>query len=263
MPRVQHPAVNSYAYDETFYRYIQRGATSSAQVIVPIVVDRLKIDSVLDVGCGAGAWLAEYHKQDIPVCIGVDGDYVSSSTLLIPPSTFVARDVSQPFELGQRFDLVQCLEVGEHIPSVASRALVANLVKHSDCVLFSAAIPGQGGENRINEQTYEFWRAIFAEHGYAPYDFLRPLLRGVTAVESWYRHNVMLYVATGSPTRLLPVVAQARVPENEFIADVSSGSYKMRTRILAVLPVTWLSHLAVLKHRCILLSRLITRRRYN
>jgi hypothetical protein len=33
-------------------------------------------------------------------------------------------------------------------------------------VLFSAAPPGQGGEHHVNERTYEFWRGLFARHGY-------------------------------------------------------------------------------------------------
>lgn len=256
------PASN-YVYDETFYRYIQRGALRSAQVTVPFVVDHLKIKSVLDVGCGAGAWLVEYHKQGIPVCIGVDGDYVKASSLLVPSATFAAHDISKPFDLGRRFDLAQCLEVGEHIEKAASRVLVASLVKHSDLILFSAAVPGQGGENHINEQPYEFWRALFAEHGYSPYDFLRPLLRGMTGVESWYQHNAMLYVANRSRAQLREVVARTQVPDNEPISDVSRLSYKLRKRVLALLPVSWLSRLAVLKHRFILVLRIVTRRRYN
>lgn len=254
-------ATGNYSYDETFYRYIQRGALRSAQVVVPFVVDRLKINSVLDVGCGAGAWLVEYRKQGIPACLGVDGDYVKASSLLIPATDFIARDISKAFDLGQCFDLVQCLEVGEHIEMVASKVLVANLVRHSDRILFSAAVPGQGGENHINEQPYEFWRGLFAEHGYAPYDFLRPLLRGVTTVESWYRHNTMLYVANRSRTHLLTAVMQTHIPDKEPIADVSSFSYKLRKRVLSVLPVMWLSRLAVLKHRFTLLLRAMTVRR--
>jgi len=258
----QHIATaGKYTYDDLFYRYIQQGATCSARTIVPLVVQSLKVESVLDVGCGAGAWLAEYANQRVPICLGVDGDYVKPASLLVPAQDFVARDISQPFDLEKRFDLVQCLEVGEHLNPSASRTLVANLVRHSDFVLFSAAVPGQGGENHINEQPYEFWRKIFAEHGYQPYDFVRPLVRRTKSVEGWYRRNVMLYVANRSQLQLGPAVATTRVPDGEPIPDVSGVLYKLRTRILAALPVAWLSALAVLKHRCILWCRVIARRR--
>jgi hypothetical protein len=253
-------AVAAHAYDATFYRYIQSGAIRSAEVIIPIVAKHLPIASVLDVGCGAGAWLAVYRKLGIPHSMGVDGDYVDRAALLIPQEAFAARDVAHTFDVGQRFSLVQCLEVGEHIDSHASRTLVANLVKHSDCVLFSAAIPGQGGENHVNEQTYEFWRGLFAEFSYVPFDFLRPLLRSASSVEPWYRHNTLLYVAEAYISRLPAEVSMRRVPDDQPIADVSSFLYRIRTKMLAPLPVSWLSQLAVLKHRCTLFFRPVAER---
>lgn len=242
----------AHSYDETFYRYIQRGSIRSAQRIVPVLQDALPIGSVLDVGCGAGAWLAVYRKLGISDYQGVDGDYVKPASLLVPPETFTARDVAQPFDLGRRFDLVQCLEVGEHIASEFSLTLVANLVRHSDCVLFSAAIPGQGGENHLNEQTYEFWRRLFAAHGYAPYDFLRPQLRGDSDVEIWYRQNAILYVAEPAQSHLPVPVLQTRVPDGQPIANIASFPYRLRAKLLALLPVPWLTQLSVIKHRCIL-----------
>ncbi len=254
-------SAGNYAYNETFYRYIQDGSIRSAQVVVPLVIDRLKISSVLDVGCGAGAWLREYHRRGISDGLGVDGDYVHRSSLLVPPEFFLPHDISHPFDIKRRFDLVQCLEVGEHIDPAASNILVSNLVRHSNCVLFSAAVPGQGGENHINERPYAFWRALFAEHGYAPYDFLRPLLRGRTQVECWYRHNIVLYVAEDFHRHLPTDVVQTRIPDEEPIPDVASPLYRLRTRLLAPLPVSWISQLAILKHRLILLSGMMTGQR--
>jgi len=254
------PDIDGYSYDDTFFRYIQEGSRRSAEVIVPLVANHLRIESILDVGCGAGAWLAEYRRQGIPTCVGVDGDYVNTSKLLIPPTTFVPRNVGHTFDLGRRFDLVQCLEVGEHLEPGSSRSLVENLVRHSDLVLFSAAVPGQGGENHTNEQPYEFWRALFAEHDYAPHDFVRPLVRGAAVVEIWYRQNTILYVAKDAQASLSPVVAASRVPDGTPIKDISGIPYRLRKRTLALLPVAWISRFAILKHRTILFSRLVLRR---
>ena len=252
------PSSSAHTYDDLFYRYIQTGSTRSAEKILPLLAAQLPLESVLDVGCGAGAWLAVYRRLGIPGCHGVDGDYVKPSSLLIPPETFTPRDVAQPFDLGRRFSLAQCLEVGEHIPPASSATLVANLVLHSDRVLFSAAIPGQGGENHVNERPYQFWRALFAAHGYAPYDYLRPLLRGASDVEIWYRQNTILYVANRSSAQLPPAVAQTRIPDDQPIANLASVPYRLRTGILARLPVSWLTCLSVLKHRCILLFHSVT-----
>lgn len=248
----------NYSYDETFYKYIQTGAVRSAQIVVPLALASLKVESVLDVGCGAGAWLSLSSANGVENCIGVDGDYVTASSLLIPSASFIPRDISQPFDLERRFDLVQCLEVGEHIEHGASRTLVANLLRHGDFVLFSAAVPGQGGENHINEQTYEFWRGLFAECGYEPFDFLRPLLRG-SAAESWYRFNSILYVAKSAQAHLPMAVQATKVLQGERIKHVSGMLYRIRTSVLSALPVSWLSRLAILKHRSLLLARAVSR----
>jgi SAM-dependent methyltransferase len=248
-----------YVYDDAFFRYIQEGSTRSAQKVVPLVAQALGVKSVLDVGCGAGAWLREYRNQAVTDCLGVDGDYVQKEQLLIPAENFTAHDITQPFDLGRRFDLAQCLEVGEHIPQSASETLVENLVRHSQAILFSAAIPGQGGENHINEQTYEFWRALFHRHEYKPFDFVRPAIKASTAIEIWYRHNIILYVAPERVQGLPSAVAGTHVPDGEPIASVSSFLYRLRTRILALLSVRWVSRLAVWKHSCVLLYQRMLR----
>lgn len=252
-------ASGTYLYDDAFFRYIQEGSTRSAQKIVPLVIEALGVKSVLDVGCGAGAWLREYSHQGIADYLGVDGKYVQKESLLIPEENFRAQDITQPFNLGRSFDLGQCLEVGEHLPTAASETLVENLVRHSGMVLFSAAIPGQGGENHINEQPYEFWRSLFRSHGYVPFDFVRSAIRDCSEVEAWYRHNVMLYVAQEHIQALPVAVAKTRVADKEPIANVAGGLYRLRTRMLAPLPVGLVSKLAVWKHSSVLFYRRIMR----
>ena len=44
--------------------------------------------------------------------------------------------------------------------------LVATITKHGDAVLFSAAIPGQGGQDHLNEQWPEYWQKKFEVNGY-------------------------------------------------------------------------------------------------
>jgi hypothetical protein len=61
--------------------------------------------------------------------------------------------------------------------------------------MFSAAVPGQGGEHHINEQPLEYWRRKFAQRGYLACDVLRPLLRSNTQVEPWYRYNILIYAS--------------------------------------------------------------------
>lgn len=240
-----------YEYRPLFFDYIEQGARRSARTIIPQVKHALRCESVLDVGCGAGAWLAEYREAGVEDVTGVDDDYVNRDRLLVPHDRFRAVDVSQPFDLGRRFELVQSLEVAEHLPPQSSRTFVRNLVAHGDRILFSAAVPGQGGENHINEQIPEFWRGLFAEQGYVPFDFIRPLVAGVADVEPWYAYNTLLYVHQASIGALPESVRKTRVPDQHHIPVVASVGYRIRYALLKPLPVWLVSRLALLKHRLI------------
>ena len=105
------------------------------------------------------------------ICCRVDGPYVDRRRLLIDPGDFHAADLAAPIGLGRRFDLVQSLEVAEHLPAAKAEQFVDMLTTHGHCVMFSAAVPGQGAENHVNEQPAEYWRAIFGERGYGAVDF--------------------------------------------------------------------------------------------
>jgi SAM-dependent methyltransferase len=242
------PAAASYQYSDTFYDYIKSGASRSASIIVPLVLRELSPVSVLDVGCGAGAWLSEYRKCGIADCLGVDGAYVQLKSLLIPVGHFQSQDVTQQFDLGRRFGVVQCLEVGEHIPGASSDTLIDNLTRHGDKVLFSAATLGQGGEFHINEQTFEYWRMLFAKYGYKPFDLFRPMIKGVSKVESWYRRNMVLYVAEDAITELPPAVLRSAIRDDQKIPIVASLFHTIRAPVISLLPTWLVSKIARAKH---------------
>jgi hypothetical protein len=63
----------------------------------------------------------------------------------------------------------------------------------SDQILFSAAIPGQGGSLHVNEQWPSYWIKLFSEHGYRCFDFIRPQIWTDRAIESWYRQNILFF----------------------------------------------------------------------
>jgi SAM-dependent methyltransferase len=169
--------------------------TRAAQVVVPELMRLFKPDSVLDVGCGIGTWLHVFGQQGVRVVKGIDGDYVDRKLLgkYLKVENFVPHDLSKPFSLGQKFDLVMSLEVAEHLPASAADNFVKNLVDHGDDILFSAALPGQDGQNHLNEQWPDYWAAKFNAHGYRVYDVLRPLFWNDQRVDRWYRQNMLLY----------------------------------------------------------------------
>lgn len=238
-------------YDRTFFDYLNAGALRSARRVLPVLYDQLEIESILDVGCGQGAWLSAWNELGTNTVLGIDGDYVDRSRLLIDSSNFHAHDLATAFDLGRRFDLVQSLEVAEHLPPSTSATFVASLTRHGDLVLFSAAPKGQGGDHHINEQSYEYWRALFRKQGYRPIDLVRPAIQNDLLIEPWYRYNTMLY-ASPAGFSLLPAAAQSKaIAEDEPIKDVSPRLYRLRKRIIATLPVPAVTKLAKWKERAI------------
>ena len=235
-------------YDNTFFDYVSDGAIRSARHLLPVIVDALNPSSVLDVGCGRGAWLSVWRELGVEAVRGIDGDYVDRSKLLCPRESFQARDLTEPFDLGERFDLVQSLEVAEHLPESSARTFIASLTKHSDRVLFSAAPKGQGGDHHVNEQDYGYWRRIFAEHDFVPVDFIRPVVKFNTEIEPWYRYNSILYIGRNEVDKLPENVRNFLIKE-ERIEDISPLPYKLRKLVLSRLPVSVLTRLAKLKER--------------
>ena len=188
----------SAAYTGTYYDAIVEGAARSASVIVPLVAPMVRARSVVDVGCGTGAWLAEFVRQGAERILGIDGEYVDRSRLLIPADRFVSADLAGDWRVRERFDLAVCLEVAEHVGPACSAGLVDKLVELAPVVMFSAAIPYQGGEGHVNERWPTFWYDLFEERGYKLVDAVRKRVWSDRRVEPWYQQNVVLYASRGA-----------------------------------------------------------------
>lgn len=181
------------AYPKAFFLDISTGSLESARVVLPIVFRLVRPTSVVDVGSGLGAWAATAIELGVRDVMAVDGAYVPDDKLLVPRESFIARDLSSPFTLGRTFDIALCMEVAEHLPTTSARGFVLSLTELAPVVLFSAAIPGQGGTNHINEQWPQYWTDLFQGRNFVPLDLIRPLIWNCSKVEWWYRQNVLLY----------------------------------------------------------------------
>lgn len=233
-----------YDYDREFYDIMNREAMRSAEPIVRLLMTWFKVNSVVDFGCGHGAWLKVWKQLGVPEVLGLDGPHVERDVCLVDPVEFHAADLTRPVELGRQFDIVQSLEVGEHLPGSAARDFVGSLTRHGRIVLFSAAPPGQGGEHHINERPYRYWRDLFDERGYALIDAVRPAVKDNPEVSYWYRFNTFLYVRRDALSALPGALLDLVIPAGAPIPDVAPLSMKLWRMVLRPMPPRWITYVA-------------------
>ena len=206
-------------YDATFFKGQRDASMVAAKQVLPLAFSVIPCMSLLDVGCGVGPWVAAAQELGVPEAVGVDGSYVDRQLLLISEQHFVSSDLTKPLELHRKFDLVISMEVAEHIDPSAAGLFIDNLVRHSDAVLFSAAIPGQGGTFHVNEQWPEYWRAKFAAREYQQFDVIRNSIWENREVPCCYRQNTYLYVNSRSLGRF-PALLQADLKNSRPVACI-------------------------------------------
>ena len=177
------------AYDEQWYASMEPHHEWKERCLFILLGIIGKPSSYLDIGCG------DAHTVDIMGRITEDAlgiDLESSNPIVLP------HDLRNPLNLGRKYDLVVSTEVGEHLPVEVADIYLYSVVRHvGNWLVFSAAHPGQGGYNHINEQPKEYWREKIERFGLAT----SPLEEHISALwqlvvppeYSWAWQNVMVF----------------------------------------------------------------------
>lgn len=242
----------SSPYSSRYYEGLKEDSLASARTVVPLVLQLFPAKSVVDVGCGSGTWAKAYLDAGCDV-LGIDGHVVGDGQLLIPAERFERHDLAQRLALPRRFDLVNCLEVAEHLDPSRGPTFVADLCRLADVVVFSAAVPGQGGTHHVNEQWPSYWIPLFEKNGFAALDCFRWQIWNEPSVAWWYVQNLFAFVrlsrldefaAARTATRPLPTdlvhpraYVRATVP-----SEMSPRMLKEVARALPHFPGKILSH---------------------
>lgn len=164
----------------------------SATAISRLLFELLQPRSVIDVGCGIGAFVAAFVNHGVEDVLGIDGE-ATRDVFLLDDHHFQAIDLTAEVSVGRTFDLAICFEVAEHLEHQYAEHIVGTLVGLAPVVAFSAAHPLQGGQGHVNERWPTYWHRLFLEKGYVALDILRGPLCDEPGVADFYRTNAFVY----------------------------------------------------------------------
>jgi len=180
------------------YDHSRNGHTlNGPQAALPLFFAHEKPKSLLDVGCGTGTWMRAAQDLGVTDIFGIDGVEVPTDQLNVPKQLIRLCNLSLPWNLDRRFEVVLCLEVAEHLDASPAETLIDGLVRHGNTIYFSAACPGQIGQHHVNCQWPAYWQQLFNGRGYVCEDSLRWQIWDDERIEPWYRQN--LFVARQAP----------------------------------------------------------------
>jgi hypothetical protein len=187
---------NDSLYNDAFYTNQIDSSLASAEIYCEILSKVFKPKSIIDVGCGRGAWLKSFGKDLSSRIVGIDGPWNAGKHFLDSRIKFISQDLNllDTKMFTEKFDLAISVEVAEHLLPDSSERFIGVLTSLSDVIIFGAAYPGQGGTGHLNEKPQSYWASIFRNNKYEVFDLFRPQVWGNDHVLYWYQQNTFLYV---------------------------------------------------------------------
>jgi hypothetical protein len=184
-------------YNDNFY-LDNRTRVKSAEEFLSHLFKYFKPKSLVDVGCGRGAWLKVAQNLGVNNLLGIDGQWNNKKLILRNTKTskinFIHKDLNFFFKVDKKYDLAICLEVAEHLNRSSAINLVKSIINLSDTIVFSAAFNMQGGVMHINEREHSYWGQLFLKNNFFVFDLFRPYLWKNNNISFWYRQNSFLFV---------------------------------------------------------------------
>lgn len=220
-------------YQDDFYEGLHSTTLHPANTVLDILLTCLpSVRSAVDVGCAVGSWLMALKARGIDDIKGLDGEWVNTDLLEIPLECFSKIDLSKPFQLEKKYDLAMSLEVAEHLPASSADGFISSLTELSDFILFSAAIPFQGGTNHVNEQWLDYWSEIYTKKGFIGVDVIRKKIWHDPDIPFWYKQNLVLYVRESRVDELLLTCNYKELQPVSLVHPDQYSSPKVAMRIV-------------------------------
>lgn len=157
-------AAHDDIYDRTYYLKYADDVAVSAKAIADSIVSREAPASCIDVGCGSGEVLQAISALGVS-CLGYDNSLAALELCREKGLSVEKLDLeAAPVPKGTA-DVAVSTEVAEHIPEAYADAYAAFLAGTAPVIYMTAATPGQGGTDHVNEQPNEYWIEKFAKLG--------------------------------------------------------------------------------------------------
>jgi SAM-dependent methyltransferase len=186
----------SGTYSSRFFQQMDALQQASYPKVAASIMRYFDPSSVIDVGCGSGALLKVLKEMGVADCRGIEYTRVGRKVCRKRGLNVVAGDLTKQCSIDGNVDLTICLEVAEHLPPNAADQLIDNLAGGPDILIFSAAIPGQGGREHLNEQPHEYWVEKLRQRKFLLDQVTTMALRAdwtTKEVVHWYTTNVMVF----------------------------------------------------------------------
>ncbi len=229
-------ATGASPYDRQFYEDLRAGSRRSADIILSHVFEIVgRPQSIVDFGCGIGTWIAAAKDLGVEDVMGLDGDYVEPDMLEVAPDLFHPTDLKQPVSLDRKFDMAMSLEVAEHLPGDRAAGFVADLMAAAPVVLFSAAVPGQQGDDHVNEMWQHRWAELFLDQGWSVADAIRPRIWTDERVSWWYVQNIFIFAHPNAVAALPKLRAAVNATDRRLLSTVHPRQLLNSTKLLNIL----------------------------
>ena len=192
--------------------------------------------SVLDIGCGSGAYLKYFASHGTQRIQGVDG--AEGRARYLQPDEYAQVDLGKPFELAQTFDLVVCVEVTEQIPAQPEHLLISSIARHArERIVFSSAPAGPPKAGHLKPRPISHWLDLFASAGWHPCLFDSLALRSLSTFPS-FRNDLLVLTrddrgAATARERLIELEHQATTWKKQRPAVITHSFTETATKLLA------------------------------
>jgi GT2 family glycosyltransferase/SAM-dependent methyltransferase len=174
MNRLSNPETIASCYDKNYYDNYSGGIPYDRNdhwmaifhAIADHIVRSLKPRRVLDAGCAKGFLVEALWERGVEA-YGIDiSEYAIREVRKDMQPYCHQAPLTSPIE--ERFDLITCFEVLEHVAPEDAQAVIQNLTGATDTILFSSTPTGWMDPTHINVQPTIGWLRLFADSGFAP-----------------------------------------------------------------------------------------------